>query len=159
MPLAHLIRGINKRSLRDIHEEIRAVQADPDRSSSLQMPPWLMTGFLLLPAGLRGILYVVTARLPRLFKRQAGTVLVTAVGMFGEGSGWGIGTGSPYTMSLLLGGIAEKPVFVDGRLEAREILSLTVELDHDIIDGAPASRFVSRLKGLMEASYGLEEIG
>lgn len=158
-PLAHVVRGINKRSLRSIHEEIRAVQADPDTSSSLQLPPWLMTGFLLLPAGLRDVFYLLLARLPRAFKAQAGTVMVSSVGMFGEGSGWGIGTGSPYTMSLLLGGIAEKPVFVDGEVAAREILSLTIELDHDVIDGAPASRFVSRLKGLMEAGYGLEGIG
>lgn len=155
-PLAHVIRAINKRSLRSIHEEIRAVQANPD-SSSLQMPRWLMTGFLLLPAALRDVLYGFTARMPRLFKQQAGTVMVTAVGMFGAGSGWGIGTGSPYTMSLLLGGIAEKPVLVDGQVSGREFLSITVELDHDIIDGAPASRFVSRLKGLLEAGYGLEE--
>jgi pyruvate/2-oxoglutarate dehydrogenase complex dihydrolipoamide acyltransferase (E2) component len=158
-PLAHVIRAINKRSLRSIHEEIRAVQANPDSSSSLQMPRWLMTGFLLLPAALRDVLYGFTARMPRLFKRQAGTVMVTAVGMFGAGSGWGIGTGSPYTMSLLLGGIAEKPVLVDGQVAAREFLNITVELDHDIIDGAPASRFASRLKGLLETGYGLEEMG
>ena len=156
-PLAHVIRGINQRSLRSIHDEIRAVQADPDRS--MQMPPWLMTGFLLMPAALRDVFYLLVARLPGAFKAQAGTVMVSSVGMFGEGSGWGIGTGSPYTMSLLLGGIAEKPVFVDGRVEAREVLSLTVELDHDINDGAPASRFVSRLKGLMEGGYVLEGIG
>lgn len=158
-PLAHVIRGINKRSLRSIHDEIRAVQADPDQSKSLQMPRWLMTGFLLLPAVMRDVVYRTLARLPRQFKQQAGTVQVTAVGMFGAGGGWGIGTGSPFTMSLLLGGIVERPVFADGGVEAREILSVTVELDHDIIDGAPASRFVSRLKGLMEAGYGLEKIG
>jgi pyruvate/2-oxoglutarate dehydrogenase complex dihydrolipoamide acyltransferase (E2) component len=158
-PLAHVIRAINKRSLRSIHEEIRAVQANPGASGSLQLPRWLMTGFLLLPAMLRDLLYGLTARMPRLFKRQAGTVMVTAVGMFGSGGGWGIGTGSPYTMSLLLGGIAEKPVLVDGQVEAREMLSVTIELDHDIIDGAPASRFVSRLKRLLEGAYGLEESG
>jgi pyruvate/2-oxoglutarate dehydrogenase complex dihydrolipoamide acyltransferase (E2) component len=33
-----------------------------------------------------------------------------------------------------------------------------VEVDHDIIDGAPAARFVSRLKALLEAGFGLDEI-
>jgi pyruvate/2-oxoglutarate dehydrogenase complex dihydrolipoamide acyltransferase (E2) component len=155
-PLAHVIRAINKRSLRDIHEEIRAVQADPNRSRSLQIPRWLMAGFLLLPAVVRDLGYGLAARMPRLFKAQAGTVMVTAVGMFGEGSGWGIGTASPYTTSLLLGGIEPKPRLIEGQLVEREYLSLTVELDHDIIDGAPAARFVSRLKALLEAGYGLE---
>jgi pyruvate/2-oxoglutarate dehydrogenase complex dihydrolipoamide acyltransferase (E2) component len=158
-PLANVIRDINHRSVRSIHEEIRAVQAKPDLSASLQLPRWLMTGFLLLPAPLRDVLYGATARMPRLFKKQAGTVLVTAVGMFGEGSGWGIGTATAYTTSLLVGGVEKKPRLVDGQLLEREYLSLTIELDHDIIDGAPAARFVSRLKELLEAGYGLEEIG
>jgi hypothetical protein len=157
-PLAHVVRAINRRSLRSIHDEIRAVQADPDASASLQLPRWLMTGFLLLPAALRDLLYQMLARLPRAFKQQAGTVMVTAVGMFGDGGGWGIGAGSPYTMSLLLGGIAEKPVFVEGKVEAREILNLTIELDHDIIDGAPASRFAARLKALLESAELLEGV-
>lgn len=155
-PMAHVIRRINRRSLRSIHEEIRAVQANPEMSRSLQIPRWLMAAFLVMPAAVRDMLYGVTARMPRLFKAQAGTVMVTAVGMFGEGSGWGIGTASPYTTSLLLGGIEKKPRLLDGQLVEREYLSVTIELDHDIIDGAPAARFVSRLKALLEMGYGLE---
>jgi hypothetical protein len=155
-PLAHVIRGINKRSLRSIHDEIRAVQANPDISSSLQLPRWLMAGFLLLPSFMRHAFYGLVARIPRLYKRQVGTVQVSAVGMFGSGSGWGIGAGSPYTTSLLLGGITAKPVMVGDEVVNREILNLTIELDHDIIDGAPASRFASRLKEYLEAGYGLE---
>lgn len=158
-PLAHIVRGINKRSLQSIHAEIREVQADPERSGSLEKPQWLMATFLLLPAPLRDLFYGVVHRLPRLFKQQAGTVMVSAVGMFGAGGGWGISAGSIYTTMVLLGGIEEKPGVIDGRVAVREYLSLTVEMDHDIIDGAPASRFVSRLKVLMEAGYGLEEIG
>ncbi len=46
---------------------------------------------------------------------------------------------------------------VDGRVEPREILNLTVVFDHDVIDGAPAARFVHRLVELIESGYGLEE--
>jgi hypothetical protein len=38
----------------------------------------------------------------------------------------------------------------------REYLCVTVSMDHDIIDGAPAARFVQRLKELVEGGYGLE---
>lgn len=158
-PVPHVIRAINRRGVRSIHDEIRGVQADPRHSGSLQFPKWLVTAFLLLPAPLRDIFYRLTARQPRAFKQRAGTVMVTAVGMFGEGSGWGIGSPSPYTMSLLLGGIAERPAPAGGVPAAREYLSLTVELDHDLIDGAPAARFLSRLKALIEEGYGLEEFG
>jgi pyruvate/2-oxoglutarate dehydrogenase complex dihydrolipoamide acyltransferase (E2) component len=155
-PLGHVIRGINRRSVRSIHEEIRAVQADPQRSPSLQRPEWMTTAFLVMPGFVRDLFYRFVVRSPRLAKEQVGTVQVSAVGMVGEGSGWGIGTGSPYTTSLLLGGIEKKPRLIDGQLVEREFLSVTVELDHDIIDGAPATRFVTRLKELLETGYGLD---
>jgi pyruvate/2-oxoglutarate dehydrogenase complex dihydrolipoamide acyltransferase (E2) component len=157
-PLAHIIRAINKRPLRDIHDEIRAIQADPQSSGSLQNRTRLIGAFLLLPAFMRDLVYGVMNRSPRLFKEQAGTVIVTAVGMFGDGGGWGIGTGSIYTTGVLLGGIAEKPAVVDGQIVVREFLNLTIGLDHDIIDGAPAARFINRFKDLIESAYGLNEL-
>jgi pyruvate/2-oxoglutarate dehydrogenase complex dihydrolipoamide acyltransferase (E2) component len=36
------------------------------------------------------------------------------------------------------------------RIEVREYLSLTLSMDHDLIDGAPAARFAARLKELIE---------
>ena len=37
------------------------------------------------------------------------------------------------------------------------MLCLTVTFDHDIIDGAPAARFVRRLVELIENGHGLSE--
>jgi pyruvate/2-oxoglutarate dehydrogenase complex dihydrolipoamide acyltransferase (E2) component len=34
---------------------------------------------------------------------------------------------------------------------------LTLVFDHDVIDGAPAARFVHRLAELIESGYGLDE--
>ena len=157
-PLAHIIRAINMRPLREIHDEIRAVQADPQSSASLQNRTRLIGAFLLLPAFMRDIVYGFMNRRPQLFKQQAGTVMVTAVGMFGDGGGWGITPGSIYTTSVLLGGIAQKPAVVGGQIAVRDFLSLTIGLDHDIIDGAPAARFINRLKDLIESAYGLDEV-
>jgi pyruvate/2-oxoglutarate dehydrogenase complex dihydrolipoamide acyltransferase (E2) component len=154
-PLAYIIRAINKRSVREIHDEIRAVQADPRASASLRRPQKLIGAFLLLPAFIRDLAYGFISRSPRLFKKQVGTVMVSAVGMFGQGGGWGITPGSFYTTNILLGGVALKPAVVDDQIAIREFLSLTIGLDHDIIDGAPAARFANRLKGLIESAYGL----
>jgi pyruvate/2-oxoglutarate dehydrogenase complex dihydrolipoamide acyltransferase (E2) component len=76
--------------------------------------------------------------------------------MAGRGGGWGL---APAGQSLLLivGGIARKPAVVADRVEPREIMNLTVALDHDVVDGAPAARFVQRLVDLIECGYGLEE--
>src|SRR5438034_6581239 len=94
-------------------------------------------------------------RYPQVQKKFLGTVGITAVGMFGKGSGWGIPTATPHSLFLTLGDITEKPGVVDGHIAIREYLSLTVSLDHDIIDGAPAARFVTRLKELIESGFGL----
>jgi len=66
-----------------------------------------------------------------------------------------VGAGSVYTTGILLGGIGQKPGVVDGQIAVREFLSLTVDFDHDIIDGAPAARFVQRFKELIERGEGL----
>ena len=79
--------------------------------------------------------------------------------MFGKGhNGWGM---FPVTqvLGLVVGTIAWKPAVVEGRIEPREILHLTVVFDHDVIDGAPAARFTRRLVELIESGYGLGEEG
>jgi len=47
-PLAHIVRGTNKRSFRDIHEEIRAVQNNPQQSPSGQRWKWAKMFAVLL---------------------------------------------------------------------------------------------------------------
>jgi pyruvate/2-oxoglutarate dehydrogenase complex dihydrolipoamide acyltransferase (E2) component len=89
-----------------------------------------------------------------LLKEYYGTVLVSSIGMFGTGGGWGIPVPN-HSLQLTLGGIGEKPGVVDHRVEVREYLSVTVSFDHDVIDGAPAARFTQRLKELIENGYGL----
>ncbi len=42
---------------------------------------------------------------------------------------------------------------------SREILNLTVLFDHDVVDGAPATRFTHRLVELIESGFGLDEPG
>lgn len=75
--------------------------------------------------------------------------------MFGGGHrGWGlIPTGTP--LGLVVGDTAWKPSVVDGRIEPREILYLTVVFDHDVIDGAPATRFTHRLLKLIQNGCGM----
>jgi pyruvate/2-oxoglutarate dehydrogenase complex dihydrolipoamide acyltransferase (E2) component len=82
--------------------------------------------------------------------------VVTAVGMFGRGSGWGIPVAEP-TLSITLGGIAEKPGVVDGQIAIRDYLCMTLSFDHSIVDGVPAARFTGRLKDLIESGYGLDD--
>jgi len=73
--------------------------------------------------------------------------------MFGSGMVWGVPIPT-YTLSITVDGRAEKPGVVDGRIESREYLGVTISFDHDIVDGGPAMRFTQRLEELIETSYG-----
>jgi pyruvate/2-oxoglutarate dehydrogenase complex dihydrolipoamide acyltransferase (E2) component len=146
----HILRGVNKKTLREIHREIRAFQQTHESSQESKFIQW----FMRLPGFARRFFLWMLFKRPQLIKEYYGTVLVTSIGMFGSGSGWGIPVPN-HTLQLTLGGIAEKPGIVEGRIEAREYLSITVSFDHDVIDGAPAARFTQRLKELIESGYGL----
>lgn len=146
----HILRAVNKKSLRALHDEIRAFQHAHRESAESRFIEW----FVRLPGVLRQPFYWVLFNNPRRLKALYGTVMVTAVGMFGSGGGWAIPV-SNHTLQLTLGGIATRPGVVDGQIAVRDYLSVTISFDHDIVDGAPAARFAQRLKELVESGYGL----
>lgn len=153
--IPHIIRSANRKTLRQVHGEIRRVQSEPGTSE--QRSGWLMKLSLLAPRITRRLFFWAMRKSPHWLKRTSGTTLVTAVGMFGLGGGWGIGIVPLHTLAVTVGGIAEKPGVVDGRIEIREYLQLTVSVDHDIVDGAPAARFARRLRELIESAHGIEQ--
>jgi pyruvate/2-oxoglutarate dehydrogenase complex dihydrolipoamide acyltransferase (E2) component len=156
--MGHVIQGANRKTYRAIHDEIRRVQSEPVPHGrgiagwfrSAMLLPWPLSRLVI------ALLRFNSRRDPTIAVSMGGTVALTSVGLFGGGhSGWGL---SPtcHPLGLVVGGIAWKPAVVDGRIEPREILSLTVTFDHDIVDGGPATRFVRRLVELIENGYGLD---
>lgn len=158
--MGYVVEAANHKTFREIHDEIRRVQSEPVPPGR-GMPTWFRR-VMLLPWPLSrlvvGMLRWNNRRDPKISVAMGGTVAITSVGMFGGGhSGWGL---SPtfQSLGLVVGGIAWKPAVVEGRIEPREILNLTVTFDHDIVDGGPATRFVRRLVELIESGYGLDGI-
>ena len=88
LPLAHLIRDADLRDVADITAEIRAVQANVRSSHSGRLLDRFTPAAARVP-GLIPFFYLMLARSPRM-REMCGTVAVTAVGMFGEGGGFGI---------------------------------------------------------------------
>jgi pyruvate/2-oxoglutarate dehydrogenase complex dihydrolipoamide acyltransferase (E2) component len=155
--MGHVIRSANRKTYREIHEEIRSVQSSPVPSNR-GMPTWYRS-LMLLPWPLsklvKSLLKNFMSQNPLIPVAMAGTVGITSVGMFGGShSGWGL-TPTGNSLGLVVGGVAWKPGVVEGRIEPREILNLTVLFDHNVIDGAPATRFTRRLVELIESGYGL----
>lgn len=54
-----------------------------------------------------------------------------------------------------VGQIEDRPVVRDGQIVIRPMLTMTLNFDHRLIDGAPAARFFSEVRQLLEG--GLEE--
>ena len=150
----HVLRDAGRRTVRELHDEIRAVHADPSISPSVRKETWARA-YLLVPAILRTGLLGSLHRFPRRQRAIAGTIGVTAVGMFAGGGGWGIAF-QLHTLSIVIGGITVRPALFAGQLVEREWLQLTVSVDHDVVDGAPAARFVNRLRGLLTTADGLD---
>jgi len=153
IPMMHILRGINRRTCFELHQEIRAIQSSPEKSEGMGFIRY----FPYLPTFLRRLVYLLVERNPRWMKRSGGTVGLTSVGMFGTRSGWGLGM-PVHSLSVMVGGIAQKPGVIDGRIEVREYLDLTLSFDHNIVDGAPAARFAQKLADLIESGWGLEQV-
>jgi pyruvate/2-oxoglutarate dehydrogenase complex dihydrolipoamide acyltransferase (E2) component len=148
--IPHVVRAANRRTVREIHDEIRRVKREPAASAQRSGP--LARLSRVTPGPLRRLFFRLLRRDPQWLKRTAGTTLVTAVGMFGTGAGWAVGIVPLHTLALTVGGITRKPGIVDGRIEPREVLSLTASVDHDVVDGAPAARFLARLREIVEGA-------
>ncbi len=154
IPILHIVRAANRRPYADLSREIQEVKAQGSTSQSARKGRSLF--MTISPSFFRRLLFRMFAWFPHADKQGAGTVLLTSVGMFGSGGGWGI----PFvrhTLVVTVGGIAEKPVVIDGQIAIREMMSVTVSFDHDIVDGAPAARFAESFKNLIESGYGLVE--
>lgn len=151
-PLAHIVRAADKKSFRQIHEEIRQVQARPHSGQETRSLNTLVS----MPSFLRRLLLWGVSKNPQVRKQSLGTVTLSAVGMFGRTGGWAMGPNF-HPLGLIVGSIVEKPGVVDGRIEIRQYLYLTLEFDHEVVDGAPAARFTQALVDRIESGYGIEE--
>lgn len=148
---SRIVRASNHKTVEEISYEIREAQqvGEADRRR-LKGTLW----FLTLPGLIRNVIWRLVMRRPWWTKRFGGTVAVSSIGMFGSALGWGIPV-TPSALMVTVGGIGVRPVLVDEVVVNREHLSLTISVDHDIIDGAPAARFVERLRQLIEQADGL----
>lgn len=75
---------------------------------------------------------------------KGGTFTITNYGSVGGIYGSPI-INYPEVAILGVGKILEKPVVVDGKIEIRKILPLSLSFDHRIIDGAEAARFMNTI--------------
>ena len=81
---------------------------------------------------------------------QGGTFTITNLGMFGVETFHAI-INPPESGILAVSAIIPKPVVVNGEIVVRPCLKLSLSVDHRLVDGALAARFLARIKELVEA--------
>jgi pyruvate/2-oxoglutarate dehydrogenase complex dihydrolipoamide acyltransferase (E2) component len=82
------------------------------------------------------------------------TITVTNVGSFGSEFGTPI-VNFPEAAILALGVVESRPLVVDGEIEARPAVTLSLTFDHRVLDGADAGRAMTALQQLMESPFRL----
>jgi len=93
------------------------------------------------------------ARQGKLAKEEltGGTFTLTNLGMYGVEFFTPI-INPPEAAILGVGKIAEKPVVINGRVEVKPIMMLSLSYDHRIVDGAPAAAFLLKVKEKIETT-------
>ena len=81
---------------------------------------------------------------------RGGTFTVNNTGSFGSVQSMGI-INHPQAAILQVESIVKKPVVMEGNMIAiRDMVNLCLSLDHRVLDGLVAGRFLARLKGILE---------
>ena len=146
--LVHVVRDADLRDVADISAELRSVKSEPTATAGGRLLNRLAPILGRVP-GVYRLMYAVMSR-SRAVHAATGTVQVTAVGMFANGSGYAIAPPTLASLLVVVGGASSRPRVVGDEVVIREVIDLTVTIDHNIVDGAPATRFGATLRRLLE---------
>ena len=160
VPLPYVIRQTNKKDVLEISHEIDEAKnqevSDEDIVLGQKKSKFSTNLYYDFPGFLRRFIWRYFLMNPKVAKKNMGSVIITSIGMMGKINGWFIHT-SVHPLSFGVGSIIKKPVVIDDEIEIREILNMTVLIDHDVMDGAPMARFVTKLSKNIESGLGLSD--
>jgi pyruvate/2-oxoglutarate dehydrogenase complex dihydrolipoamide acyltransferase (E2) component len=149
--VAAIIRAANRKTVTGISREIQEEKQKNVRDAEVFR---LIHLYLAIPAFIRRLVFIFLDRSPGQMKKRAGTIMVTSVPMVGVGAGWGLPIAS-HTLNITVGAVIKRPKEIEGKVVNREHICLTVSFDHDIVDGAPAARFIRQLTKLLESGQSM----
>lgn len=100
--------------------------------------------YYFFPGVIRRYIWKFLMKHPKFAYKKMGNVAITSVGMIGKVNGWFIPS-SVHPICFGVSSITKKPLVMDNKIEIREMLNMTILLDHDVIDGANMARFIKDL--------------
>ena len=145
VPLATIIRNVNKKTIAEINLEIqearnKVIEKQKDFVLVKRKNDFVTGLFFNLPQYLRLMIWKYILNSPFRVKENMGTAIITNTGTLGNCPGW-ILPRSIHNLCFGLGSIVKKPWVIKNEIKIREILHLTVIFDHDVVDGSPAAVF------------------
>jgi pyruvate/2-oxoglutarate dehydrogenase complex dihydrolipoamide acyltransferase (E2) component len=152
--LVHVVRDADLRSVAEITCELRAVESAHATTTAGRLLDTLAPRLGRIP-GLYRAMFAAMSRSRRVHL-STGTVQVTAVGMFAGGGGFALAPPTLASLVVVVGGLSRRPWAVADGVELRDILDLTVTVDHNVVDGAPATRFGADLRRILHTASVLD---
>jgi pyruvate/2-oxoglutarate dehydrogenase complex dihydrolipoamide acyltransferase (E2) component len=158
VPIPLVIEKANERTIEAITKQITDAQneemTDKDivlhaRSTRLERLYYHLPGFA------RRLAWRYMLKRPSLLFGKMGNVAITSLGMMGSINGWFVPK-SIHPVCFGISSIIKKPVVVDNTICIREMLNMTILIDHDVIDGAPVARFINELSENIKNGIGLQ---
>jgi pyruvate/2-oxoglutarate dehydrogenase complex dihydrolipoamide acyltransferase (E2) component len=148
--IPHVLRDADVRGVPELTSELRRVKRQPSASSSGRWLERAAPAATRIPGAIPAM-YAVMSR-SVVARQRIGTVAVTSVGMFAGGGGFGVTSLTLMSLEVIVGGVSKRPRVVDGQVRVRDVLDLTLAIDHNVVDGAPAARFAAGFRELLESA-------
>jgi len=159
VPLPMVLEQVNSKSALHITREIDHVKSQTVTKKDIVLDKrskFYERLYYSLPGFLRKMVWRYILSHPRLAYSKMGNVSITSPGMMGKINGWFIHR-SIHPVSFGIGSVIQKPAVVDNDIKIRDILNMTILIDHDVMDGAPMVRFLRELTKNIETGAGIKE--
>lgn len=152
VPLPLVIEKVNTKTAQQITLEIENAKKQVTEQADIvlsQKTPFYQRIYYHLPGFIRRLFWKWLLKNPVIAYRTMGNVSVTSIGMIGKINGWFIHK-SVHPISFGVGSVMKKPIVIDNEIKIREILNMTILVDHDVIDGAEMVRLLNELTDSIE---------
>jgi pyruvate/2-oxoglutarate dehydrogenase complex dihydrolipoamide acyltransferase (E2) component len=160
VPVPLVIEKTNEKSAVEITDETEKAKNQDLSDSDIVLnkkTSFLENLYYHLPGFIRRNIWRAMLRNPEFVFKKMGNAIITSVGMMGKINGWFIHR-SVHPVSFGIGSVLKKPVAVNNEIVIREILNMTILVDHDVIDGAPMVRFLNDLTRAIETGQEIKNM-
>ena len=165
VPSQVIVRKANEKSILEITNALWSQKMRKDDSMADKEEDSGTDMLLKIPGFFRRFLMKRIFGNPFWRRQFLGTVGVTSIGMYAKGGGTSIPIATE-NISVNIGGIDKRPGYKikeDGsldlsKIEPRDYLWMTFNIDHTTVDGGPTARFIGDFREKLSKAYGLDNI-